>query len=59
VTDIERKQRLDTIAKQMKTAKGAELDKLTAEVDRIIGFDSGDKEYDPEADGAWEAAKKP
>lgn len=50
----EQKKKLDDIAKRMKTAKGKELDALVAEIDRVIGFDTGDSKYDPEALGAWE-----
>jgi predicted Mrr-cat superfamily restriction endonuclease len=49
---------LDAIAAKMKTAKGKELDALVAEVDKIIGFQTGDDQYDPEKDGAWESARK-
>lgn len=38
----EKKKRLDDIARRMKGAKGKELDALTAEVDQVIGFDTGD-----------------
>lgn len=48
------KKRLDELAERMKTAKGAALDAIVAEVDKVIGFDAGDDKYNPEADAAWE-----
>jgi hypothetical protein len=45
-------QRLADIAKRMKTAKGKELDRLTKEIDIIIGFE--EVEPDPERDAEWQ-----
>ena len=45
--------KLDDIAARMLNAKGKELDALIAEVDAAIGFDTGDSEYDPDADSLW------
>jgi hypothetical protein len=43
------RQRLAEIAEKMKTAKGKALDALVAEVDKIIGFETGDAEYNARA----------
>ena len=55
---VERDRRLAEIAKKMKTAKGKQLEALNREVDRLIGFDSGDDHYDPERDADWQIANR-
>lgn len=54
----EQKLRLDKIGSLMKTAKGKRLEALLAEVDKIIGFDPGDDQYDAERDASWTRSQK-
>lgn len=54
MTSTEQKQRLEAIAVKMKKAKGEELDALVAEIDRLIGFDTGDDRQDSERDANWQ-----
>lgn len=49
---------MDEIAKRITKARGKELERLNRELDRLIGFESGDDKYDPEADGAWERGNR-
>lgn len=54
MTEKTTKEKLDDIAKRMKTAKTqAQKDALTKELDEAIGYDSGDDRYDPERDAQW------
>lgn len=46
MTPLEQARRLAEIAEKMKTARGKQLDALVAEVDQIIGFDTGDAQYE-------------
>lgn len=48
------KEKLEEIAKRMKSAKTqAQKDALQKELDKVIGYDSGDDRYDPERDAQW------
>lgn len=60
MTPKEQKTRLAELGERMKKAKGKELDEITAEVDRIIGFDAGDDEYEANKEriGAWEKGRR-
>jgi predicted transcriptional regulator len=54
MTDKTTKEKLDDIARRMKTAKtDKQKEALQKELDAAIGYDSGDDRYDPERDAQW------
>lgn len=53
---LQQRQRLNTLAEQMRTAKGKALDAIVTEVDQIIGMpklEERDTEAEEEAQGRW------
>ena len=59
VAPVDKRQKLEVLAKKMAAAKTQEeRDRITKEVDAVIGFDTGDDQYNPEALGQWEANKR-
>lgn len=48
----EQRRRLDELAEQMKTAKGKALDRIVAEVDKIIGHEYTERNYEAEKQAA-------
>jgi hypothetical protein len=51
----EQRKRLNELAEEMKTAKGKALDRICAEVDRIIGheYTERDREAEKKASALW------